>query len=408
MRSRFAVLAGLLVVTGGAAAAHAQIVNGGDLVTVDYSNLGVYRVQPSGTVTLLHQGGVINGPSGVTVTPDRDILIANYNNNTIYRLSNAGVLTPLAVVPGGPIRIVMDVNGDCIVAVLTTGLLRRVTPAGVVTTIASGFNRPFGIAVEPDGNFLVTEDTSGRLSRVDRTTGAATVLATGLGLAQGVALFHDGDYAVMSGNPDLVWRIPRAGGAPVVLVGSQPLGNPDGMVGDFAGGLWISESGAPNGSRVVHVTSTGALTVLAAGSPFQNLEAIAIVPRLRGPVLPSTGPGSSYVLDLDCPGEAGAWYGIGASLSTFPGVALPAPDPRGAAVNLDSLFLLTFANDFPPFTTGWSGFLGGSGQASATLDLSAVAPGLLAGLSLHVQGLTLDSLAPSGIGSFTNVHTLRF
>ena len=56
----------------------------------------------------------------------------------------------------------------------------------------------------------------------------------------------------------------------------------------------------------------------------------------------------------------------------------------------------------------WSGVLDPNGRASATLNLTPLAPGALTGTSLHLHAVTLNPASPSGFGSFSNVLTLRF
>ncbi|TAH38738.1 MAG: hypothetical protein EYC70_05065 [Planctomycetota bacterium] len=398
-----------------AAPVPAQLVRGGDLVVADFYANGAFRVTRAGVVTPLYAGAPLLGPADVAVDGDLDVFIADFTGGAIYRIESTSLLVPVAGGISGPIRMAVDHNGDLIVTTLTSGQLLRVTQAGVATPIASGFFRPFGVTVEPGGDYLVTTDLNpsfqidGRLWRVDRATGNKMEIAGNLDLAEAVALFHDGDYAVASGNPDYVDRIDRVTGFRTRLVSSPPLGNPCDLVGDFAGGFYVSESGLPAGNRIVHVDAAGALTVVSASPLLLNPEGLARAPQLSGPTAPFTGPGADFDLLLDFPGEGGRPYKIVAALSVFPGIALPAPDPRGSPLNPDVLFLRTRMGDFSPFTSGWTGgALGPQGRARAALNLSSLAPGALAGMAVHLHAFTLDAAAPSGLRSFSNVLSLHF
>jgi hypothetical protein len=392
-----------------AAPAAAQIVRGQDIVVGDYYANGVFRVDPAtGAATLLRAGAPFQGVADADVTRDGEVLICDWSAGTIFKLDQGGGLTTLASGLPGPIRMAMDHDGSVAVTALSSGQLLRVSPTGAVSTIASGFSRPFTVAVEPDGNYLVTEDFSGRLWRVDRITGAKILLTNGLDLAQGVALFVNGDVAVSSGHPDFIKRVPRAGGSPTLLVGSPPLGNPDDIHADGAGGFFVSESGLPLGHRITHVDALGNLTVVSSSGLFQNPEGLGIAPSLRGPTQVFTGPGAVFSLALDLPADAGRPYRIVAARSAHPGQSLPPFDWRGTPLNPDSVFRRTRQGDLPPITQNWSGLLDANGRASASLDFSTLAPGVFAGTSLHLHAITRDPAAPSGIRSFSNVLTLRF
>src|SRR6185295_12916764 len=52
----------------------------------------------------------------------------------------------------GPSGVAVDANGNAYVADRYNDTIRKVTPAGVVTTLATSFNQPGGIAVDNGGN----------------------------------------------------------------------------------------------------------------------------------------------------------------------------------------------------------------------------------------------------------------
>ncbi len=389
--------------------ASAQLVRGQDIVVGDFYANGVFRVDPvTGAATLLRSGPPFQGVADADVTRNGEVLVCDWSAGAIFKLDPGGALTTLASGLPGPIRMAMDHDGSVVVTALTSGQLLRVSPTGSVSTIASGFSRPFAVCVEPGGDYLVTEDLSGLLWRVDRLTGGKILISNGLSLTQGVANFANGDYAISSGNPDFIKRIPRAGGPATLLVGSPPLGNPDDIHGDGAGGFYVSESGTPFGNRITHVDALGNLVVVSASPLFQNPEGLGVAPSLRGPTQVFTGAGANFTLLLELPAAAGLRYRIVASRSAFPGQAMPPGDWRGTPLNPDLIFLQTRAGDVPPFTQNWSGVLDASGRAVATLNLTPLAPGALAGTSLHLHAVTLDPSAPSGFGDFSNLLTLRF
>lgn len=406
-RPSLVVAALLFVASGLAGSARGQVVQGGDFVTVGFGcSNAVYRVTPAGMVTTLLASPPLIGPSGVAVTPSREILVADFDGGTLYRISASGGVAPVASGLAGPIRVAIDRNGDALVTALNTDSLLRVTPAGSVTPIHSGlpFVHPMGVASDANGDILVVDDYVDTLFRVTPAGVVSTIhQGSPFQLPQGVALFANGDYAVFDGLVDAVFRVPRTGGPIATLVSSPPLGNPCGISADFEGGFVVSESGIPAGDRVVRVGSTGALSVVAQGAPFCNLETVARVPRLAGPSIGM--PGQAHAFDLEFPGEGGLPYAMFACLSLFPGISLPLPDPRGTPCNPDPLLFFTLGLNSSVFV-GWGGVLSPAGRAFPSLNVPPIA--LPAGFAIFLQVLTLDPAAPNGLRSLSNVHPLLF
>lgn len=375
---------------------------GGDILVTDYSSDSVFVVSPGGAVSTLHTGLPLQGPSGIAVTAAHEVLVADYTSATLFRLPPGGAWTPVITGLRGPIRVAVDRNGDYLLTELSTAALSRVTPAGVKTTIHAGapFVRPFGIAVDGDGEYLVADDGARALFRVT-LTGVTTVHA-GLPfrLPQGVTVMADGDYAVMDGLADALFVVPRAGGAINTLIATPTLGNPCAVAGDFEGRVLVSESSASS-NRVVAVDRFGVLTVLAQGLPFANLEAVAKVPNLQGPVPGAWG--QNHPLTLDLPTEANRGYVMFASASLHPGIPLGGVDPRGTPCNPDGLFFLSIGASNAIFTA-FSGVLNPNGQALANLNLPALT---LPQFTFFLQGFSVNFQSAATVGVFTNVHALR-
>src|SRR5205823_10506700 len=138
-----------------------------------------------------------NGTSGGAVASACNIYVGDRNNNTIRKVSPAGVVTTLAGLAGNwgdadgtgsdarfnwPIGVAVDSAGNIYVADRNNNTIRKVSPASVVTTLAglagsSGsadgtgsaarFYKSFGVAVDRASIVYVADsynDTIRRLS----------------------------------------------------------------------------------------------------------------------------------------------------------------------------------------------------------------------------------------------------
>lgn len=134
-------------------------------------------------------------PYGVAVDGVGNVFVADYSNSTIRKVNSAGVVTTLAGSAGNPGSadgtgsaarfsqpggVAVDGAGNVFVADSGNNTIRKVTPAGVVTTIggmagmngwvdgigsAANFAFPLGIAVDSVGNLYVADQGNNRISK---------------------------------------------------------------------------------------------------------------------------------------------------------------------------------------------------------------------------------------------------
>jgi uncharacterized repeat protein (TIGR01451 family) len=200
-------------------------VSGSTVYVADSSNNTIRKIISSGVVTSFAGAAGVFGsadgtgsaarfyyPYGIAADKAGNVYVADTNNNTIRRITSAGVVTTLAGTVGvsgsadgtgsaarfnNPYAVAVDGNGNVYVADTLNFTVRKITPGGVVTTLAghagtsgsndgtgSGarFSYLYGIAVDNAGNLSVS-DTGNDMVRKITPTGVVTTLAGKPGVA---------------------------------------------------------------------------------------------------------------------------------------------------------------------------------------------------------------------------------
>ena len=194
----------------------------GNLYVTDTNNNTIRQVTPAGVVTTLAgspgnlgsadgtgSAARFNFPWGICFDPaNSNLYVADAHNNTIRRVTPAGVVTTLAGSPGqrgstdgtgsaarfdDPVGICYEsANGYFYVTDSVNNTIRRVTPAGVVTTLAGSpgqrgsadgtgsaarFNNPGGICFDGANARLYVADTVNHTVRQVTPAGVVVTLA---------------------------------------------------------------------------------------------------------------------------------------------------------------------------------------------------------------------------------------
>jgi sugar lactone lactonase YvrE len=191
----------------------------GNVYVADEAGNTIRKVTPDGVVTTLagtfavtgSQDGTgsaaqFNQPAGLAVDGSGNVYVSDQGNDTIRKITPAGVVTTLAgtakmsgsadgtgpaarfATPG---NVAVDSSGNVYVADQLNDTIRKITPGGVVTTFAGDatvaghvdgtgagarFDNPYGIAVDSSGNVYVA-DTYNCTIRKITSAGVSTTIA---------------------------------------------------------------------------------------------------------------------------------------------------------------------------------------------------------------------------------------
>ncbi len=237
------------------------------LVTQSQAQPVIHTIAGSGTPGFSGDGGqavnaVLSAPTGITVDAAGNLIVCDFGNNRVRKITPAGVITTIAgggpsLGDGGqatsaqitaPVSTIFDAAGNLYVAGFGEARIRKITPAGIISTIAGtgvvGFSgdggqaasaklySPIGLAFDSTGNLYFSDRENARVRKITMSTGVITTVA-------------GNGFTVASGD-----------GAQATSAGLHPYGA---IAIDASNNLYIADN--PN-HRIRRVTPAGIITTV--------------------------------------------------------------------------------------------------------------------------------------------------
>jgi len=418
----------------------------GNVYVADELHGTIDKVTPGGVVSLLAGGNPSNAgspdgtgaaarfsyPMGIAVDAQGNVYVADMYDQSIRKVSPAGVVTTLAGSDSGaesgntdgvgsaalffnPSAVAVDGAGNVYVADTGNGEVRKVTPSGAVTTLAGRpqqFVAPAGVAVDASGNVFVSDnDTIREITpggAITTVGGSAAVAGSADGIGSnalfnhpvGIAVDAAGNlYAAELFNKTIRKGMPQSESAPAVS--SQPQSATVGA-GQNATFQVTATGGAPLDYQwEVLDPSTGTFTALSDGGPYSGTATSTLT------ITGATGSldGSQYECVVDNGTIPAVSNTATLTVNYLSGVVLQTPGVVGLAGQALSFTVGSAGDPLPTYQwqestnsgSTWSNLVDGggfSGSGTATLAIASAATSL--------SGAEFRAVVSNGSGSATS------
>jgi type II secretory pathway pseudopilin PulG len=254
--------------TTGALPFGTTIDSSGNIYTANYNANTVTKLTPAGvSSSLSYMGDFGTQPWGITVDSSGNIYTANRTSSNITKITPAGSASTFASALGSPVAITIDSNGNLYTANYDLNQVTKITPAGAATTLASTGTGPYAVAVDSAGNVYTPNYGSNNVTKIT-PAGVSTILGTTGTNPRGIALDAAGNVYTVNGSSNTVTKITPAG---VSTTLGATGANPRDIKLDSAGNVYTANYSA---NTVTKITPAGVSTTMGATGTSPNSMAL--------------------------------------------------------------------------------------------------------------------------------------
>ena len=185
----------------------------GNVYVADIFNNQIRKITPDGVVSTVAGTGnagnadgpgntaQFNAPAGIAIDANGNLLVTDFNNGTIRKITTAGNVKTLPGIArlSGPQGIAIDAAGNLYVAESGNHAIRKIAPGGALTTLAGAFGGGFadgpgsdarffdpeGVTIDAAGNLYVCDLGNNRIRKITPAGMVSTVAGGGPGFANG-------------------------------------------------------------------------------------------------------------------------------------------------------------------------------------------------------------------------------
>jgi sugar lactone lactonase YvrE len=348
---------------------------------------------------------LFNAPEGITIDSASNLYVADTGNNIVRKITPLGVVTTVAGTPGttgaqdgtgaaaqfnSPEALTADALGNLYIADTFNNTIRKVTPAGVVTTIAGTagvfgnqngpastalFGRCYGITVDSAGNLYVIDVGNQSVRRITAQLTVSTIAGSGAtGYADGtrdnaqfsnpsgVTLDTAGNVYVGDYGNSTVRKITPAA-VVSTLAGTAPhpgstngtgaaawFAGPSNAAADSSGNVYVTDTA---NNTIRKITLGGVVTTLAgAAGAIGTTDGVGAAARFNAPTgIVVDGAGNAFVTDaknntirkITATGVVTTVAGTSAAagFTDGPGNVALFNDPTGIAIDAGGILYVT-------------------------------------------------------------------